>query len=160
MAKGLTMFTEIEALLKQTTLLLTIAKTLDGLMQVTVTPKCKDGEAAGLNTPMVLKGTAGELDTEFVELVSSYTASRLSLKDQLAAAEAVMTAAKAAASKSASKANAGATRKSPASGRAKSTPAATSADEDGDDGERSSEAIAATIGDASGIDKTQESLFD
>lgn len=157
------MFKALEVLLQQTTLIVTIAQPAEGRMKVTVSPKCKEGANAGLSTPLVLEGTAEELDAEFARLVESYSSSRKSLAEQLAAAEAVMQAAKETASKTASKAatksSAAATKGKAASGTS-SPPVATGdeVDEEDNDGEQSQQ-VAANSTAPEKKDETQESLF-
>ncbi len=94
------MFKEIETMMGEETqsVSLIVAKTKDGLT-VTVLPKTKEGTDPALSTPMVLTGTADELDSEFVALLSKFGGERKSLAEQLADTEAILKAAKEASAK-------------------------------------------------------------
>ena len=129
-------FKSIQTLLAQVvSLAISMVANEDGTITVTVMPKAKkEGEAnASLNTPLVLTGTAEELDAEFVNLFASFTSKRGSLAEQLEATESVLEAAK---KESASKATK-AVAKVAAAGKPAKTPAAKSSakssDDDGDD---------------------------
>ncbi len=67
----------------------------NGTITVTVIPKAnKDGDNnASLNTPLVLTGTAEELDAEFAEIISNYSGKRQSLAEQLESTAAILEAA-------------------------------------------------------------------
>lgn len=94
------MFKEIEALMGEETqsVSLIVAKTKDGLT-VTVLPKTKEGTDPALSTPIVLTGTAEDLDAEFVGLLSKFGGERKSLAEQMADTEAILKAAKEASAK-------------------------------------------------------------
>jgi PRTRC genetic system protein E len=95
------------------------------------TPKdAKDAEALAI--PLVLTGTAEELDAQFVGLLQSYAEEHQSLAEQLEATRNILEAAK----KDASKKAEGAIRKS---APAKMTPAA---DDDDDDDETETPEVA------------------
>ncbi|MDN0082352.1 PRTRC system protein E [Crenobacter sp. SG2305] len=87
------MFQALASLVEKSPLSLTITAQEGGLMTVVVIPQGTDKAAQGLSTPLSLTGTPAELDAEFAKLIGSYTATRLSLAEQLAAAETVMKAA-------------------------------------------------------------------
>lgn len=84
------MFQALLPLLKGGAMNLSLTGNADNTITVLVAPK---GEGA-LSQPLVLTGTAAELDAEFVSSISSYTSTRVDLKAQLEATEAVLKAAK------------------------------------------------------------------
>ena len=65
----------------------------DGLLAVTVTPSGAKAGTGGIKVPLGLSGTPEELDAEFASLVGAYAASRKTLNEQLATAQAEMQAA-------------------------------------------------------------------
>ena len=65
----------------------------DGLLAVTVTPSGAKVGTGGIKVPLGLSGTPEELDAEFASLVGAYAASRKTLNEQLATAQAEMQAA-------------------------------------------------------------------
>jgi PRTRC genetic system protein E len=96
------MFTELKTLLKQTGLTLVLEEKGEQI-QVVVTPKVKAGSNVGLAQPLVLLGTAEELDLEFAAALAQFSGARLSLADQVAASTAAIEAAKKAAADKAKK---------------------------------------------------------
>lgn len=84
------MFQALLPLLKGGAMNLSLTGNPDNTITVLVAPK---GEGA-LSQPLVLTGTAAELDAEFVTCISSYTSQRKDLLAQLEATEAVLKAAK------------------------------------------------------------------
>lgn len=87
------MFVELMPLLKDRTLLLTIAR-LEGRVKVNVIPvKAKEGEDQALTTPLSYAASAEELDAEFGKHLASYVDAHLSLGSTLAEAKAEMDAA-------------------------------------------------------------------
>lgn len=83
----------------------TLSSGRDGAITVTVRPtpkEVKDVEA--LSTPLVLTGTAKELDEQFVGLLKSYAEEHKSLAEQLEATRSILEAAKKDANKKAEKA--------------------------------------------------------
>ena len=91
------MFIELMPLLKQRTLLITVAR-IDEKMKVNVIPaKAKEGEDEALTTPLSYTGSPEELDKELGPHLAGYVDSHLALGSTLAEAKAEMdTAAKAA----------------------------------------------------------------
>ena len=91
------MFVELMSLLKQRTLLITVAR-VDERLKVNVIPvKAKEGEDEALITPLSYTGSPEELDRELGKHLASYVDSHLALGSTLAEAKAEMdTAAKAA----------------------------------------------------------------
>lgn len=102
------LFRSLLKLTQSTTIACFISSEGDGLMKVTVMPKPgKEGENPALSTPLQLVGTPEELDEKFADVLSGYTASRISLAESLAAAQTVMDAAKKDATEKAAKAVSG-----------------------------------------------------
>jgi len=99
------MFVALQTLLATVAgITLSIIANDNGTITVTLIPKAKkEGGEAALNTPLSLTGTPEELDAEFANILTSYTAKRQSLAEQLEATEAIMEAAKKESSKKASK---------------------------------------------------------
>ena len=91
------MFVELMPLLKDRTLLLTVAR-VEGKVKVNVIPvRAKEGEDQALTTPLSYTASPEELDAEFGEHLAGYVDAHLSLGSTLAEAKAEMyTAAKAA----------------------------------------------------------------
>jgi len=80
-------------LLKERTLLITVAR-VDERVKVNVIPaKVKEGEEHALTTPLSFTGTAEELDSELGRHLVSYVDSHLALGSTLAEAKAEMDAA-------------------------------------------------------------------
>jgi PRTRC genetic system protein E len=80
-------------LLKQRTLLITLAR-IDERLKVNVIPaKAKEGEDEALTTPLSYTGSPEELDREFGPHLASYVDSHLALGSTLAEAKAEMDAA-------------------------------------------------------------------
>ena len=87
------MFAELMPLLKERTLLITVAR-VDEKVRVNVIPaKVKEGEDHALTTPLSFTGSAEELDSELGTLLASYVDSHLALCSTLAEAKAEMDAA-------------------------------------------------------------------
>jgi PRTRC genetic system protein E len=86
-------FIELMPLLKERTLLITVAR-VDGKVKVNVIPaKVKEGEDHALTTPLSFTGSAEELDSELGRHLASYVDSHLTLGSTLAEAKAEMDAA-------------------------------------------------------------------
>jgi PRTRC genetic system protein E len=86
-------FVELMPLLKQRTLLITVAR-IDEKLKVNVIPaKAKEGEDAALTTPLSYTGSCEELDRELGQHLASYVDSHLALGSTLAEAKAEMDAA-------------------------------------------------------------------
>ena len=87
------MFVELMPLLKQRTLLITVAR-VDERLKVNVIPvKAKEGEDEALTTPLSYTGSPEELDRELGQHLASYVDSYLALGSTLAEAKAEMDAA-------------------------------------------------------------------
>lgn len=87
------MFVELIPLLKDRTLLITVAR-VDERLKVNVIPaKVKEGEDQALATPLSFTGSAEELDAELGRHLASYVESHLELGSTLAEAKAEMDAA-------------------------------------------------------------------
>jgi PRTRC genetic system protein E len=87
------MFVELMPLLKERTLLITVAR-VDEKVRVNVIPaKVKEGEEHALTTPVSVTGSAEELDSELGRHLASYVDSHLALGSTLAEAKAEMDAA-------------------------------------------------------------------
>ncbi|HZC24667.1 MAG TPA: PRTRC system protein E [Candidatus Binatia bacterium] len=87
------MFVELIPLLKQRTLLITVAR-LDEKLKVNVIPaKLRDGEDQALTTPLTYTGSPEELDAELGKHLASYVDSHLALGSTLTEAKAEMDAA-------------------------------------------------------------------
>jgi PRTRC genetic system protein E len=86
-------FVELMPLLKERTLLITVAR-VDESVKVNVIPaKGKEGEDHALTTPLSFTGSAEELDSELGRHLASYVDSHLALGSTLAEAKAEMDAA-------------------------------------------------------------------
>ena len=87
------MFVELMPLLKERTLLITVAR-VDEKVRVNVIPaKVKEGEDHALTSPLSVTGSAEELDSELGRHLASYVDSHLALGSTLAEAKAEMDAA-------------------------------------------------------------------
>jgi len=87
------MFVELMPLLKERTLLITVAR-VDEKVRVNVIPaKVKEGEDHALTTPLSFTGSAEELDSQLGRHLASYVDSHLALGSTLAEAKAEMDAA-------------------------------------------------------------------
>ena len=87
------MFVELIPLLKERTLLITVAR-VDGRLKINVIPaKVKEGDDQALTTPLSFTGSAEELDSELGGHLASYVESHLTLGSTLAEAKAEMDAA-------------------------------------------------------------------
>jgi PRTRC genetic system protein E len=74
------MFTELEPLLADRTLLLTLSAVPGGAIRVNVVPKCRnenDAAEKALATPLSVTGTAAELDRDFPAQLTGYVQSIL-----------------------------------------------------------------------------------
>lgn len=80
------MFTTLAPLATKNPLSLTISVDEDGVMTVVLLPR---GDGA-MSTPLALTATPAELDEGFADVVNKFVATRSSLAEQLAAAEAMM----------------------------------------------------------------------
>jgi PRTRC genetic system protein E len=86
-------FVELMPLLKERTLLITVAR-VDEKVKVDVIPaKVKEGEEHALTTPLSFTGSAEELDSELGRHLASYVDSHLALGSSLAEAQAELDAA-------------------------------------------------------------------
>jgi PRTRC genetic system protein E len=87
------MFVELMPILRQRTLLITVAR-VDERLRVNVVPaKVKEDEDHALTTPLSFTGSAEELDSELGRHLASYVDSHLALGSTLAEAKAEMDAA-------------------------------------------------------------------
>lgn len=87
------MFVELVPLLKDRTLLITVAS-INGKLKVNLIPaKVKEGEEQALTTPLSFTGSAEELDAELGSHLAIYVQSHLELRNTLAEAKAEMDAA-------------------------------------------------------------------
>jgi PRTRC genetic system protein E len=87
------LFVELMPLLKQRTLLITVAR-IEEKLKVNVIPvKAREGEDEALTTPLSYTGLAEELDRELGQHLASYVDSHLALGNTLAEAKAEMDAA-------------------------------------------------------------------
>lgn len=87
------MFVELVPLLKDRTVLITVAS-IDGKLKVNVIPtKAKEGEQEALTTPLTFTGSAEELDAELSGHLASFVHSHVELRNTLAEAKAEMEAA-------------------------------------------------------------------
>jgi PRTRC genetic system protein E len=87
------MFVELMPLLKDRTLLLTIARVCDKVKVNVIPAKTKEGEDQALTTPLSYTAAPEELDAEFGRHLASYVDTRLALGSTLAEAKAEMDAA-------------------------------------------------------------------
>jgi PRTRC genetic system protein E len=86
-------FVELVPLLKDRTVLITVAS-IDGKLKVNLIPaKTKEGEEQALTTPLSFTGSAEELDAELGSHLASYVHSHVELHNTLAEAKAEMDAA-------------------------------------------------------------------
>jgi PRTRC genetic system protein E len=86
-------FVELVPLLKDRTVLITVAS-IDGKLKVNVIPaKAKEGEEQALTTPLSFTGSAAELDAELGSHLTSYVHSHVELRNTLAEVKAEMDAA-------------------------------------------------------------------
>lgn len=87
------MFLELMPLLKQRTLLITVAR-VDEKLKVNVIPaRTKEGQDQALTTPLSCTGSAEELDAELGKQLVSYVEAHLELTSTSAVAKAEMEAA-------------------------------------------------------------------
>jgi PRTRC genetic system protein E len=87
------MFAELKDLLKTRGLLLTLASTDGDRIRVTVTPRPKsDEEKKKPIIPLVVEGTAEELDAEFAKTIDGFTEKLLSFEESVNEAQASMDA--------------------------------------------------------------------
>lgn len=99
-------FQELKSLLDGcAAIAVTLSSGREGAITVTVRPTQKEAkDAEALATPLVLTGTAEELDEQFVGLLKSYADEHRSLAEQLEATRSILEAAKKDANKKAEKA--------------------------------------------------------
>jgi PRTRC genetic system protein E len=74
------MFTELEPLLADRTLLLTLSAVPGGAIRVNVIPKCRnesDAAEKALTTPLSITGTAAELERDFPAQLTGYVQSMI-----------------------------------------------------------------------------------
>lgn len=90
------LFKKLAGLLAGNAAITLLVSGTEAAMTVTVLPKpSKSGEeTAALATPMVLQGSADELDAEFFDLLDKFSGARKSLAEQFEATAAVIEAAK------------------------------------------------------------------
>lgn len=89
----LNLFIELMPLLKERTLLITVAR-IDEKLKVNIIPaKAKEGDDEALTTPLSYTGSPEELDSELGQHLASYVDSHLTLGSTLAEAKAEMDAA-------------------------------------------------------------------
>jgi len=88
-----TVFVELMPLLKNRTLLITIARVEEKLKVNVIPAKMKDGEDQALTTPLSFTGSAEELDSELGRHLASYVDAHIALGSTLAEAKAEMDAA-------------------------------------------------------------------
>ena len=87
------MFVELVPLLRDRTVLITVAS-IDGKLKVNLIPaKAKEGEDQALTTPLSFTGSAEELDAELGSHLASYVHSHVELRNTLAEVKAEMDAA-------------------------------------------------------------------
>ena len=84
------MFVELMPLLKDRTLLITVARVEEKLKVNVIPAKVKEGEDHALTTPLSFTGSAEELDSELGRHLASYVDSHLALGSTLAEAKAEM----------------------------------------------------------------------
>jgi PRTRC genetic system protein E len=87
------MFVELMPMLKQRTLLITVARVDEKLKLNVIPAKVKEGEEQALTTPLSFTGSAEELDAHLGRYLASYVDSHLALSNTLAEAKAEMEAA-------------------------------------------------------------------
>ncbi len=87
------MFVELMPLLKERTLLITVARVNERVKVNVIPAKVKEGEEHALTTPLSVTGSAEELDSELGRHLASYVDSHLALGSTLAEANAEMDAA-------------------------------------------------------------------
>lgn len=144
------MFKQLAGLLANNTAVSLLISGSAEAMTVTVVPKIAkalEGQGA-LATPLVLNGSAEELDNGFSDLVANFTSDRLSLAEQYQATASVLEAAK---KESASKAAKGIAK----SAKAVSAKPASSSDEGGDDEEEDAESTCVDVTDQTPVASTE-----
>lgn len=87
------MFVELMPLLKERTLLITVARVEEKLKVNVIPARVKEGEDQALTTPLSFTGSAEELDAELGRHLASYVDSNVQLGSTLAEAKAEMDAA-------------------------------------------------------------------
>lgn len=87
------MFVELMPLLKERTLLITVARIEEKLKVNVIPAKAKEGEDQALTTPLSYTGSPEELDRELGQHLAIYVGSHLALGSTLAEAKAEMDAA-------------------------------------------------------------------
>lgn len=87
------MFNDLLALLEKRSLVLTLSALPEKRIRVTVTPRPKsDEDKKVVIVPLVVEGTAAELDEGFAKAITDYSAASRSLEDSLAEVKATMDA--------------------------------------------------------------------
>ncbi len=109
------MFKELAPLLRQRAVLLTVTHLKDDQIRVNVIPKkIKDGDNAALTTPLMVTGTAEELDRDLPSTLVNFVGAHLGLKNTLDHVKEEMdTAAKAAQAEARSKNKSAGTKPAP-----------------------------------------------
>jgi PRTRC genetic system protein E len=88
------LFKDLLPLLRQRTVLMTVAALDDGNLRVNIIPRqTGESENKALCTPLSVTGTAEELDAELPKAIVEFVAAHLTLKDSLAQTKAEMDAA-------------------------------------------------------------------
>ena len=81
-------FTQLDPLLVDRAVLITISKTEGDRLQVNICPRqLKEGENPALTVPLCVTGTAAELDADLVPQISRFVASHIGLNSNLTAIE-------------------------------------------------------------------------
>ena len=87
------MFNDLLALLEKRSLVLTLSALPEKRIRVTVTPRPKsDEDKKVVIVPLVVEGTAAELDEGFAKAITDYSAASRSFEDSLAEVKATMDA--------------------------------------------------------------------
>src|SRR5438552_18162438 len=82
------LFAQLEPLLADRAVLITVSKLEGDRLQVNICPRqLKEGENLALTFPLCVTGTAAELDADLVAQVSRFVSSHIGLNSNLAAIE-------------------------------------------------------------------------
>jgi PRTRC genetic system protein E len=82
------LFTQLEPLLTDRAVLITVSKIEGDSLQVNICPRqLKEGENPALTVPLCVTGTAAELDADLVSQISRFVASHIGLNSNLTAIE-------------------------------------------------------------------------
>jgi PRTRC genetic system protein E len=82
------LFTQLEPLLADRAVLITVSKIEGDRLQVNICPKMlKEGENPALTVPLCVTGAAAELDADLVPQISRFVASHIGLNSNLTAIE-------------------------------------------------------------------------